>query len=67
MFILTLPVRPGVHPATTVQFEIGDKVTVLGRAALVTEAKAGKQTMSVRWEDGKREVEVVNRLNAKAA
>lgn len=66
MMLITLPQRPGVNPSTTVQFEAGDSVTVLGRAALVIAAKAGKQTMSVRWLDCG-EAETINRLNAKVA
>lgn len=64
MNIIMLPQRPGVNPSTTVQFEAGDTVTVLGRAALVIAAKPGKQTMSVRWLDCG-EVETINRLNAR--
>ena len=65
MMQVTLPYHPGVNPVTTVQFEANDNVTVLGRAAQVIEAKAGKQTLKVRWlDDGT--IETINRLNAKA-
>lgn len=66
MVLITLPERPGVNPTMSIQFESGDTVTVLGHKALVTEAKPGKQTMSVQWVDNG-ETETINRLNAKAA
>lgn len=66
MYLITLPQRPGVNPVTSVQFEAGDSVTVLGRAAQVVEAKPTKLTMSVIWSDSG-EKETINRLNAKAA